>query len=304
MKRVVNKSMVAHLFAHQAQPEARTASGNFYFHGDTCWSYGSHYCAAVHHGEFVLINSHRYSVTTASQLSELRQACRHLRYFEVPNPQARTKPEHRENFRYLVRQYEDEIDRLTRARVHNSPDHAEGMLHDANDYARFTRIGNRLKPIAPDQIGERIKTRTAKERADSLKLRRDAEKRAAAEREKMKAEYTVRLDEWRNGLTNYLNFWRFQDTARLRLTSDGSTVQTSRGVEFPADDARAALPFVLEVLDSGRSWQRNGQQIPLGPFQLDRIDCKSQTVKAGCHTVTANEVRRLAGLLNYSEVAA
>jgi hypothetical protein len=46
---------IAHLWAHQAQSSARNPQGNFYFSGDTIYSYGSHFpiarIALVHKGE-------------------------------------------------------------------------------------------------------------------------------------------------------------------------------------------------------------------------------------------------------------
>ena len=35
--------MVAHLWAHKSQDFARNPCHNFYFHGDTIYSYGSHF---------------------------------------------------------------------------------------------------------------------------------------------------------------------------------------------------------------------------------------------------------------------
>ena len=40
--------MVAHLWAHKSQDFARNPGHNFYFHGDTIYSYGSHFPVARH----------------------------------------------------------------------------------------------------------------------------------------------------------------------------------------------------------------------------------------------------------------
>jgi hypothetical protein len=288
--------MVAHLFAHQSQEHAQ--GSNFYFNGDTCYSYGPHYVAAVHHGDCVLINSNSYSMTTARHLSHLRYACNHLGRYYVPNPAARTKAEHRENFRALVAEYEREILRLSRARKYTSLETSERMLANANEYAARFKIGNRLQPIDTSEIQERIKTREARESAARKRARKAAEKRERERLESMRAEYVENLAEWREGKRGLygLGEYRHHDAARLRLTDDGR-VQTSHGAEFPASDARQHIGFVLACFDQGRNWQRNGENIPLGPFQLDRIDGKAGTLRAGCHTVTVNEVKRLAAQL-------
>jgi hypothetical protein len=297
--------MVAHLFAHQAQEEARTYAGNFYFYGNKCNSYGSHYRAAVHHGDCVLINRYRYSTTTASQLTELHRACSHLTVFEVDNPDAETKGQHRENFREMVREYEAELLRVSRARVYNSTDTAERMLKNANAYAVRFKIGNRLQPVAVQDAKAMIEKREAKDRRAAERARKAAEKQRAAELEKAKAEYSEQLKNWRDGLgsNHSLNGYKNVDRARLRLTDDGQIVQTTHGVEFPAHDAAKHIDFVLQCFEAKRNWQRNGEHIPLGYFQLDRIDGENGLLLAGCHTVTVNEVRRLAVLLEERDTA-
>lgn len=67
MKRKVNNRKVARLWATQAQDEAH--GSNFYFRGDTIYSYGSHFPIArhiTHKGKpAVLLTTRYYSVTTS-----------------------------------------------------------------------------------------------------------------------------------------------------------------------------------------------------------------------------------------------
>lgn len=294
MRTVVNKDQVAHLFANQSQDHATTPNRNFYFRGNLLNSYGSHYRAAVHHGDVVLINRDSYSNTTASQLSSLRMACSHLNTFEVANPDANTKPEHRENFREMVKEYETELLRASRARVYNSTDTAERMLNNANDYAKRFKIGNRLNPIAIEDAKATAAKRSAKDKA--------AAKRAEAQRQKRNA--AALADRIATDENNALN-WRdstyhhslFNLPVMCRLTSDGATVQTSHGASFPTSHARRFMPFVLGLFESGDDWQRNGDKMPLGHFQIDRVSGSDGYLRAGCHTVTRAEVERLAALI-------
>jgi hypothetical protein len=64
-RHVYSHDMVAHLWAHQSQDSARTANGNFFFTGDTIYSYGHHFPIARHVGGVVLFTTRGYSVTTA-----------------------------------------------------------------------------------------------------------------------------------------------------------------------------------------------------------------------------------------------
>ncbi len=70
MKYIHTKEMVAHLWAHQSQDNARTPNGALYFNGDTIFSYGSHFPIAKWITNFqgeriVLVNSDSYSSTTS-----------------------------------------------------------------------------------------------------------------------------------------------------------------------------------------------------------------------------------------------
>lgn len=66
---------VAHLWAHQLQDEARYSGGNFYFDGDTIYSYGSHFpCGRIVHNrngqQAYILNSNSYSNSTSRHQSE------------------------------------------------------------------------------------------------------------------------------------------------------------------------------------------------------------------------------------------
>lgn len=85
-------STVAHLWANKAQGEARN-SGNFFFSGDTIYSYGYHFPIAKHmagsQGENgVLFTERTYSNTTATHIQVVRQAANHLNIIYCFNPDA------------------------------------------------------------------------------------------------------------------------------------------------------------------------------------------------------------------------
>lgn len=289
MKTVVSRSQVAHLFAHQAQDHARTASGNFYFYGNRCTSYGPHYLAAVHLGDVVLLNSNRYSNTTARQLGELWRACNHLVVFQVPDPAAETVADHRENFAYLIAEYRRELIRLSRARVHTSQDYARNLRNIAADYAARFNVRVAVPPFETVTAGLRV----VSEISEKNRAARQAIKERAARQARKEAQ--ERAERWRAGAYHYP---LHALPCMLRLSGDGETVQTSHGAEFPARHARRALPFVLECFATGVTWCRGGGNGPrLGAFRLDAIHGLTGTLKAGCHTVTRAEVERLARLL-------
>ena len=82
--------MIAHLWANRSQDSARNAGGNFYFQGDTVFSYGSHFPIARHvetrRGSAVLFTTRDYSVTTSGHKWTVLGACKHLTVFHVQHP--------------------------------------------------------------------------------------------------------------------------------------------------------------------------------------------------------------------------
>ena len=79
--------MVAHLWANRTQDYARNPGHNFYFSGETIYSYGSHFPIARHveskRGRAVLFTTRSYSATTAGHKCTVAGACRHLTVFHV-----------------------------------------------------------------------------------------------------------------------------------------------------------------------------------------------------------------------------
>lgn len=89
-KRVFDYPMLAHVWAQQTQPDGRSPKGQMYFHGDTIYSYGSHFPIArfVLEGRAVLFNDEKRSQTTGRHQNAVRGALRGLskvRVFSVPS---------------------------------------------------------------------------------------------------------------------------------------------------------------------------------------------------------------------------
>lgn len=82
-KQVFDSKMVAHVWAQQNQQHGRNKQHNFYFTGDTIYSYGSHFPIAVivtrkSGKRCVLFTTDGSSVTTSKHINWTRQAVRHL----------------------------------------------------------------------------------------------------------------------------------------------------------------------------------------------------------------------------------
>ena len=114
VKHVHRYDMVAHLWAHQSQDSARNPCRNFYFDGDTIYSYGSHFPIARHvetkRGRAVLFTTRNYSVTTSGHKSTVRCAIPSgVTVFHVEHPTERDRrkqfSEYRARFVELARKY-------------------------------------------------------------------------------------------------------------------------------------------------------------------------------------------------------
>lgn len=97
---------------------------------------------------------------------------------------------------------------------------------------------------------------------------------------------------WREGVNVQVPHNR-ESGAMLRLSRDGSEVQTSWGARFPVEHARKAFPAINRVRETGREYKRNGHNIHLGHFVIDAVSANGD-VYAGCHFVRWAEIERVA----------
>lgn len=175
MKKVVTADMVAHLWAHRTQDEARNAGGNFYFRQSTIYSYGSHFPIArfvmgKDHHEVVLFTTRTYSNTTSKHLYMVRSAIRHLaNVIECTNVDASNKPEHIENLRLIREDFDTILKKATtaRTRTDNYLGQAETLIRHHTRYREA--FGLSLdKPLALayftfHNVTVSIRAKTAKE---------------------------------------------------------------------------------------------------------------------------------------------
>lgn len=303
MRKVANSEQVAHLWAHQAQSEARNSTGSMFFEGNTIYSHGGHFPMARHVDDVVLITTKSYSVTTSCHQSVVARACSHLPCFRVPNVKARTESEHLANFADYQARYDETGLKAARARIHTDRYLSDmaSYVDQGNRYAEHFGLSDRIVEADIAELQERAKEQTAKKRAEAVeraernKARWDAEAR----------EFAATVREWRDGLRDRLPSLSYYNPARKRIGAllriVGDKVQTSQGAEFPVSDVPRAWRIVENCKRNGGTFHANGKRIMLGHFRLDSIDAKGN-VKAGCHYVEYSECRLIAQQLNLIEV--
>ena len=273
-----NHDEVCHVWAQQRQSEGR--AGNIFFEGKSIYSYGRHFEAARFvDSETVLINSDRYSVSTAQHLSLIRQAIRHKQVFTVP-----TMTDHRANIVYLIEQARDHFDKAKRARKRAEWEMECGREVVADTRAYITKFQVQV-PDSHVEVWQALHTDTylnsevqaallAKARAAQA-AEREATKQARLQRE---AEQAAQLEKW---IAGELEWGRFS-AMRLRVKDD--EVQTTHGAAVPVIEARK----LYRAMKAGVNIE--GQQV--GYYRVTRVT-ESELV-IGCHNIPLSEVERIA----------
>lgn len=318
MKYVHTADMVAHLWANQSQESARVAHGNFYFEGDTIYSYGSHFPIAKivkHKGKSVVLFTTRgYSPTTSKHIWTVRSACRHLTTVDVHNPRNSLK----ENLAYFEKQFQEAMIKVAGARKGRSTEKrvgiAAGILEQRNALAVFMGRKARAMPAdttkaAQNEAARRVKAVKAEKKKRQLERFerldralafygcRDFEAIPDAWRAGQQApgryEYETlsSINAERKGLPDCSNPW----PCMLRVNpSNPAELETSLGVTVPLDHAHRIYKVWARVQGKvpPQGWTPKSQaDSVVGSFKVDSIEADG-TLHAGCHTIASAEVKR------------
>lgn len=222
-------STVAHMWASKQQDSARYSGGNFYYEGNTIYSYGSHFPIARHieyNGKkAVLFTLNTYSNTTAKHIHVVRHACNHLNLiycYDLSN-------NHIVNFSRWQSVAEQTVSHLKTARKPekylNELNYITGQV---NKYAEFFEV-----PI-PDALKEVLSICT-KEQYTEYQTKQTAQLEAERKRQerKDKAEHKKALAKWEAGETTRLYTRDGYDYLRPVGYGPTAGVETSQGVTIP-----------------------------------------------------------------------
>lgn len=295
MRHVVNSLTVAHLWAHQTQSEAHNQNRSVFFRCGVIYSYGDHFPIARHvtsksGSPAVLFTTASYSVTTSEHCSMVRSAIpSSVPVFNVPNVYAKIKAEHEGNLANYAKRISESLLKAARARQEFSREwkHKEAieLRAEAIEYAEFFRVPYaKTLPVVPALDSEALR-----------KIKQTANTKAANERREAIERNRERVEQWRQG--EYVGSFGSNLPDMLRVSQDGQSIETSRGVSFPISHAKRGLALVRAVRNSGETWHTNGHTCKLGYYQIDSIT-PDGTVKAGCHTVRWAEIERIAPVID------
>jgi len=270
----MNNSQVAHLWANQSRPSGK--GSNFYFTGDTIYSYGPHFPIARLYKNIVLFTNRDYSVTTCKHKRLARRAADHKTIFYVNDPT-------RNPSRADIKSYKERISKLaesaSRAR---DPKwkllQLQSTIEEANLFCE--EFGFKTRFSMPDEsmlatLRERCKIAAAR------KAKQTAKRNALLEEQDKSA-----IAEWLSGTSNFFPY----RVNTVMLRRNGDWMQTSKGAFVQLPEAKRAFEFVTAKRPTG--WHRNGEPFKVGDFQLESVN--DFGVVAGCHRIAWDEIERFA----------
>lgn len=302
MRTVFPNRQCCHVWASRTQAHGRGHS--IFFEGDTIYSYGRHFPMARHvdngRGEScVLLTTRGYSPTTAKHKSYVWQAVHHLTTFEVDDV---TSSDHAANLARFAELRDEHIAKSKRARLNGEYwlRCATDDINDANDYARFFGLPDRLEmPSDIDAHFAAIKERERVERARRRAADAEREERERIEREEAERELAKELADWQVGKRDRAP-WHGRGPALLRIR--GNKIETSQGAEVPVSVAPMFWQMVLGVRERGETYTPESESAyKLGHFSLREIAANGD-VTIGCHVIEFAELNRIAGLLKLETV--
>jgi len=281
---------VAHVWAHKLLDHARNKTGNFYFHGDTIYSYGRHFPIAMHvehkGKKCILFTTRTYSSTTSKHIWGTQKAIpSSVEVFRVRCPANSVRASMVDEY---VERITSKLEEAAKARQRRPYllSEAQLLVEEARRFCAFFGFRRKFNDVGNiDEIKAELEAVKRRKAARLSRQQRELEKKNAE-----------RLASWLSGGDDWPYRLEF-DHLRLYENDDGSkSVQTTQRVQVPVEDVRRIAKLVLRHIKSGEHWQKNGEHIKVGDYELDAITSDG-TIHVGCHKFKREEVLRFAEVL-------
>jgi len=337
MRHVFPTREIPHLWASQAQADARNPQRNLFFEGPTIYSYRTSWPLARIHTrgkrKLVLSNCDRYSTTTAQHQSAVDRAVSHLDNIAVPFPELSEfdSGRHIANLAHLEKNAAKALDTAKRVlREWGATYRREAYDGLREQHAKYRRFFGIKAPGIPARTAEwdaAVARAQSIEKPDPIrdakrfKAREARERGLVAKAERLAAEISAahaqELAEWQSGARNWAPSLTFStrayssrlaqlirermtaDTrgARLRLSADGTEIETSQGARIPASYARRLWDLIGATRAAGEPF------VPAAPFKIGPYELREVTaegdLRVGCHFITFAELETMARRLGF-----
>jgi hypothetical protein len=269
-----NAQDCVHAFAQRETPQGR--SGNVFFYGDKIYSYGYHYLLAEFiDDKTIVINNSGYSSTTNKHISYVGSGTRQYKQFFT----------RRCEIGLVYNQVLSLKDKLATARKpENYINEILSLFDSLNKFIQYTKNKNIPKDVRYKEIKAIVKALNV----DSVQYQ---QKLAAAKKKEDQAKKRKEAKRIKEALTKFYNYevnsFRIGDTDYLRLSKDGSNVETSQYVKVSVDEARTLYKAICNGVDI------RGHRI--SNYTVNSIN---GTLKIGCHNINMESVHKVGKLIN------
>jgi hypothetical protein len=264
-----NAHDVVHAYAQRQSSRGR--SSNIFFENDKIYSYGYHYeLGRFIDDKTILINDKGYSNTTAKHISYLIGGTRQYKQFFT--------------FRCDIALVHNQVlylkDKLATAR---KPENYINKILDLwtslNEFIQYTKNKNTPKDVRYKEIKKIVKAIQDKpqEYKDILAAAKKKQELAKKRKEQKQIKETL------SKFYNYeVNSFRIGDTDYLRLSQDGTNVETSQYVKVSVEEARTLYQLICKGVDI------RGHRI--SNYIVNSIN---GTLKIGCHNINMESVHKV-----------
>lgn len=305
-KLVFDVEEVAHLWAHRKAAEGRNRTGNFYFTGDTIYSYGSHFPIAklVRRGnkDIVLFTTREFSNMTTQHKYKVLRACSHLQVIKVPDVHA--------NSRQILAYHKDTCNELlTAARKRRSGCvmnddlvQVERVIESFNLYAKlFGLVARMAKPKDWKELWTRsLELKSTFETQSQERLKKKAEERERIAK-LLQQEFDKVLPEWEAGRLTTHQLPRHEE---IYLRKRKNFIETSRGALFPFDSGRVVFELIMTARNNRSVINDVDYQKPAGDnirhYAIEQIDADG-AVHSGCHHIKWPQIERFARRIGWMD---
>lgn len=277
MKKVFSSnSELAHVWANQLQNEG--SANNMFFQGPVIYSYGTHYeiarfVTAPNGQKVCFVNSNGYSNSTAKHTNHVWNAIPDgVLVFRVPFIHGVGGYWHRQTHFFEI----NRLDKVIESMLIQCQNLVFDQLNAVSRFHAFFQANNIFNEIQEicTLFGLDIPARPenwnkAKEKADNLRATQ-GEREKAKELKKLEKEKEL-LNKW---LNHEYHGQLYGIPVHLRLSSDGTKIETTKG-------AKVGLESALVLLEKLQKYDAVGEKI--NGFTV--IENTLDHVKIGCHLI-------------------
>lgn len=272
----MNNADVPHRWAQRAGGAGK--GSNFFYDGDTIYSYGRHFPIAKHMDSpkgvhFIAFNPETYSSTTTRHQSYTRRAIAD----GIPVIHVDPRDTLTQWVGYLMERCERVYKKFKAARTNKS-------WHAAS----FVRVQHQLQFLK-----EQYDLDIAIPEIENMAALLEQQKLREEERERAKAILAAAdVDAWKRGTRS-----QCPHTSKIHLRVNGENIETSWGANVPLAVA-PGLWTAVETCRTTKSVYLPITAFEVGHYRLTKIH-ENGNIAIGCHLIHYDELRRIAVQLNY-----